>query len=118
MVVVYRFTNTALHRIDAFEARVVLPVGQVVTGLDDYLPRPGKDDSGEPYSLTMELERRCLVIKAAGLKTGDRVLLKFRMKSGRRPLWPLVLLVLLSILYLVLCRDLVATPGKEGKTDA
>lgn len=105
--VTYQHVNTLPQRIGSYSLRIILPEGQAVGGISEVIPKPGKNDPQLPYTLSWENQRYTVSMALAPMKTGDRQLLKFRLKSTAKPMILLAAGLVISLLYLYFFRDMV-----------
>ena len=112
----YAFVNTQPALIRDFSFLVVLPEGSRFQAIREQLPKQKKSEAEPRVRLGGENGRQSALLRIASLKQGDATSMQLEIvPNGRSPLWLLVGLVL-SALYLVRFRDLVARKPQPVQT--
>ncbi len=109
----YSFVNNTGEKIDSFEVSILLPPEMVVNTVNDYLPKLKKDDAGDPFVLTKKEGRRAIILKVANMKFGERAVLRFNMKSEKRPNAIFIIFMLIAVWYLIMFRDIIYPHGEH-----
>lgn len=108
----YAFVNTQASLIKDFEMLVTLPEGFRVQAIREQLPRQTKSEVEPRVRLGGEGGRQNALLQLTNLEQGDDTSMRLEVLPNRQSLVWLVAGVVLSVLYLVRFRDLVAR--KEG----
>ncbi len=107
----WSFVNTQAAPIGELRMLVALPDGYRVHAIREQLPKQGRAEAEPRVRLGKEEGRQNALLHLDGLAQGDDASMKLEVLPSRRsPLW-LVAGALLSLLYLVGFRDLVARPA-------
>jgi hypothetical protein len=112
----FAFVNTQPALIKTFSFLVVLPEGSRFHAIREQLPKQKKSEAEPRVRLGGENGRQCALLKIASLKQGDTTSMQLEaVPNSRSLLWLLVGLIL-SALYLVRFRDLVARKPQPVET--
>ncbi len=107
----YSFVNTQAAPITDFSVLVTLPEGSRFQAIREQLPKPKKSEVEPRVRLGGEGGRQTAHLQMAKLEQGDDTSMQLEVVPSRRSLLWLAAGVVLSALYLVRFRDLVARKG-------
>ena len=113
-VIGYRFVNTQPAVIKEYECEVVLPRGFVVSAVEESIPAPSEKNPVPPFQVVRDGERNGVRLRARDLAMGDEGMIRFRFKSGDKPVLLLAGGLAVAVAYLVGFRDLVRKRRDAG----
>lgn len=112
----YAFVNTQATLIKDFSFLAVLPDGSRFQAIREQLPKQKKSEAEPRVRLGGEGGRQSALLKIATLKQGDATSMQLEAVPSRRSLLWLAAGLVLSALYLVRFRDLVAPKPQTAET--
>ncbi len=107
----FAFVNTQVTPIRSFRALFLLPEGARVQAIREALPKPGRSETEPRVRLGGEAGLQTAAFRLSDLVQGDDGSMQVEVVPGRRSLLWLAAGLVLSVLYLVKFRDLVAPGG-------
>jgi hypothetical protein len=110
------FVNTQSTVIKDFSFLVVLPEGSRFQAIREQLPKQKKSEAEPRVRLGGENGRQCALLRIASLRQGDATSMQLESVPNRRSLLWLLVGLILSTLYLVRFRDLVARKRQPVET--
>jgi hypothetical protein len=112
----YAFVNTQPTLIKDFSFLVVLPEGSRFQAIREQLPKQKKSEAEPRVRLGGEDGRQSALLRLGGLRQGDATSMQLETVPNSRSLLWLVVGLILSALYLVRFRDLVAREPQPVET--
>lgn len=107
-VIKYRFINTTFDKINKFNSYLVLPIGFVVSTVDETIPKQSEDNPVFPFQIGKIENRNSVQLLNSNMKLGDQAFIKLQIKHEKKSPVVFIIFSLFAIGYLYLFRDLIS----------
>lgn len=107
-VIKYRFINTTFDKINKFNSYLVLPIGFVVSTVDETIPKQSEDNQVFHFQIGKIENRNSVQLLNSNMKLGDQAFIKLQIKHEKKSPVVFIIFSLFAIGYLYLFRDLIS----------